>query len=67
MTSIRQQLRLHQEATNTNDSTMLDLVCLWIDDCGPDLIETDMLIDFVQDNLERGPGDVPDPAWQQGD
>ena len=64
MTSIRQHLRLHQEATHTNDSTMLDLVCLWIDECGPDLIETDTLIDFVQDNLKRGPGDVPEPAWQ---
>lgn len=63
MTTLRQHLRLHQEATDTSDSTMLDLVCRWIDECGPDLIETDTLIDFVQDNLERGPGDVPTPAW----
>lgn len=64
MTTLRDHLRLHQEATDTNDSTMLNLVCQWIDECGPDLIETDTLIDFVQENLERGPGDVPVPAWQ---
>lgn len=64
MTNLREQLRLHQEATATSDSTMLRLVCEWIDSCGPDLIETDTLIDFVQENLERGPMDIPIDFWR---
>lgn len=59
--TIREQLRLHQEATDCTDSQMLDLVCGFFEQTfgGDYPTETwDGLIDYVQENLERGPGDV---------
>ncbi len=65
--TLREQLREHQVATDCSDERMLNILCSWIDNCGPDLIETNTLMSFVVENLERPPGDMfPDktPCWQ---
>lgn len=59
MQTLREALKEHQEATDTDDETMLTIVCEFIesvDDKGF-MIEDD-LIWFVVDRLERGPGVV---------
>lgn len=66
MTNLREQIRLHQEATATSDSTMLRILCDYLtrlDDRGH-VPHDDHVIDFVQENLERGPMDIPIDFWR---
>jgi len=65
--TIAETLKLHQEATDTSDKEMLDLVTQFLEDefGGPYPTEVlSRLVDFVQENLERAPGDRPTPLWR---
>lgn len=60
----------HMKATDTLPIDMVRILCEYIsaidagDQPGPHMTNEDSLIDFVQENLERGPGDVPIPPWR---
>lgn len=62
MTDLLTQVLAHQQATDTNDRTMVRLLCEFISTQSKH--EHSSLIDFLQESLERGPMDVPVPAWQ---
>lgn len=65
--TIAETLKLHQEATDTSDKEMLDLVTQFLEEefGGPYPTEVlSRLVDFVQENLERAPGDRPTPLWR---
>lgn len=66
MTSLLDHVRLHQEATDATDAQLLSLLCAYITGLGNDghIPHDRYLVDFLQDNLARGPGDIPVPAWQ---
>lgn len=56
----------HAKATDTSPTDMLRILCEYVaklDDAGHIPHDED-LIDFVQENLERGPMDIPVPCWQ---
>lgn len=62
MQTLRETLKEHQEATDTDDETMLNIVCEFLEtqDRGPAGSRckcSSCLIDFVVDSLERVPGD----------
>lgn len=59
--NLRIQLQLHQEATDTCDSEMLNLVCQWIE--AAEQGEKTHIIDFIQENLTRGPGQPVRSNW----
>lgn len=68
MTSLLDHVRLHQEATDTTDAQMLSILCDFITrmehkDGSVGNYETEA-IEFIQENLTRGPMDIPVPAWQ---
>jgi hypothetical protein len=57
--SLRETLREHQLATDSDDTTMLTVLCDALDD-HPEALEVLLpsLLDGVVDRLSRGPGDV---------
>lgn len=65
---IREQIRDHQTATGCTDDRMVGILCDFIqklDDDGQLEAPWDQwLFEFVIENLERGPGDVPVPSWR---
>lgn len=68
MTSLLDHIRLHQQATDATDAQILSLLCDFIrkmdSEDGPVGDYESAVIYFLQDNLARGPGDIPVPAWQ---
>lgn len=65
--TIRETIKLHQEATATNDSTMLRIILEFLEKEFGGIYPTgcmDRLVDFVQENLERGPMDIPVDFWR---
>lgn len=65
---IREELRAHQIATDCTDDHMVGILCKFIqklDDDGQLQAPWEQwLFEFVVDELERGPGDVPVPNWR---
>lgn len=56
MLTLRELLKEHQEATDTDDDTMLSIVCQFLETWGGPRLQ-EALIDEVVENLERLPGD----------
>lgn len=59
MNSLREELQAHQDATDTSDSEMLQIICDFIESerWEPDSFEDD-LISYVVNQLQRLPGDI---------
>lgn len=57
---IREELRAHQKATDCSDAELLAILCDYITRLGDDghIPHDRHVIDFVQEKLERGPGDI---------
>lgn len=67
MTSIREQIREHQVATDTSDSTMLDIFCSFFEETfgGEHPTKTyDLFVDHMVSALEQLPGDISMPIWR---
>lgn len=68
MVTLREELRQHQKATDCSDDRMVSILCDFIQKLDDDgTLEApwyEWLLEFVVDNLELGPGDIPLPDWQ---
>lgn len=66
VTPLRELLREHQQATDCTDDQMVRILCDYITKMDEEghIPHEDYVIDFVQENLERGPMDIPVPYWR---
>ncbi len=57
LTTLRQELKAHQEATDTTDDEMLSVVCRYLETEQTDFND-EHFIEYVVSCLERMPGDM---------